>query len=242
MTTTEPVTSAYASIRNEALMGLEREKLDPRADFDAVQRLVARIVDDYQSQAHSGNAPALRDRGDMVRRVVRSITGFGALSQLLENPTVEEIFIEGPHVTFIDGSGRLQVLTTPTTADENRQAINRLLADTDRHIDTANPIVQARVLNDSARLTAVIPPIADHVSATIRKYTMRKETLGHLVQLGGSRLSLGRCSNRCLGLGIRTTGRREDVAPFGGDGCRSRHPLRTLHRRSTRTSRAFEPT
>jgi len=184
MTTTEPVTSAYASIRNEALMGLEREKLDPRADFDAVQRLVARIVDDYQSQAHSGNAPALRDRGDMVRRVVRSITGFGALSQLLENPTVEEIFIEGPHVTFIDGSGRLQVLTTPTTADENRQAINRLLADTDRHIDTANPIVQARVLNDSARLTAVIPPIADHVSATIRKYTMRKETLGHLVQLG----------------------------------------------------------
>ncbi len=181
--TTEAVTSAYESIRNQALIGLDREKLDPGKDPEAVQRLVSVIVDDYQSQAHSGNAPALRDTGDMIRRVLRSISGFGALSQLLDNPTVEEIFIEGPHVTYIDGSGRLQVLTTPTTADENRQTINRLLADTDRHIDTANPIVQARVLNDSARLTAVIPPVADDVSATIRRYTMRKETLGHLVEL-----------------------------------------------------------
>lgn len=182
--TVESATSAYESIRNRALVGLEHEKLDPREDERAVLQLVAGIVDDYQSQAHSGNAPALRDTGEMIRRVVRSISGYGALSQLLEDSTVEEIFIEGPNVTYIDGSGRLQVLTMPTTAQENRQTINRLLADTDRHIDTANPIVQARVLDDTARLTAVIRPISDHVSATIRKYTMRKETLAHLVELG----------------------------------------------------------
>lgn len=181
---TDLITSAYEDIRNQALAGLEREKLDPREDEGAVLQLVASIVDDYQSQAHSGNVPALRDTGEMIRRVARSISGYGALSRLFEDPTVEEIFIEGPNVTYIDGSGRLQVLTTPTTVEENRQTINRLLADTDRHIDTANPIVQARVLNDSARLTAVIKPIADNVSATIRKYTMRKETLGHLVELG----------------------------------------------------------
>jgi pilus assembly protein CpaF len=182
--TVESATSAYESIRTQALVGLEHEKLDPREDERAVWQLVTGIVADYQSQAHSGNAPALRDTGEMIRRVVRSISGYGALSQLLEDPTVEEIFIEGPNVTYIDGSGRLQVLTMPTTAQENRQTINRLLADTDRHIDTANPIVQARVLDDTARLTAVIRPIADHVSATIRKYTMRKETLAHLVELG----------------------------------------------------------
>ncbi len=181
--TTAAALSAYATIRNEALLGVEREKLDPRADVDAVNRVVAAIVDDYQSQAQSGNAPTLHDPRGMIRRIVRSITGYGALSELLEDRTVEEIFIEGPHVTFIDGSGRLQVLTTPTSHEENRQTVNRLLADTDRHVDTANPIVQARVLNDTARLTAVIPPIADHVSATIRKYTMRKETLAHLVEL-----------------------------------------------------------
>ena len=175
--------SAYESIRNQALLGVEREKLDPRTDGAAVDRLVAAIVDDYQSQAQSGNASPLRDAREMIQRIVRSITGYGALSHLLEDRTVEEIFIEGSHVTYIDGSGRLQVLTTPTSQGENRQTVNRLLADTDRHVDTANPIVQARVLNDTARLTAVIPPIADHVSATIRKYTMRRETLAHLVEL-----------------------------------------------------------
>lgn len=179
-----PGSSAYQAIRVRVLEGLEEEKLDPRSDGRSIRSLVARIVDDYQALAHRGGATALRDTDDMIRRVVRSITGYGALSDLLDDQAVEEVFIEGPHVTYIDGSGRLQVLTSPTTAEENRQIINRLLADTDRHIDTANPIVQARVLNDSARLTAVIPPVADHVSATIRKYTMRRETLAHLVELG----------------------------------------------------------
>ncbi len=176
--------SAYQTIRMQALEAVEEEKLDVQGNPDAVSRLVARIVDEYQSRAHQGAATALRDSADMIRRVLHSITGFGAVGALLDDPTVEEIFIEGPHITYIDASGRLQVLTTPTSAEENRQTINRLLADTDRHIDTASPVVQARVLHDSARLTAVIPPISDHVSATIRKYTMRRETLTHLVELG----------------------------------------------------------
>jgi len=176
--------SAYESIREKALLGLERDKLDPRNDGEAVRSLVALIVGEYQAHAHSGRAATLHDPAEMVRRVVSSISGYGALSQLLENPAVEEIFIEGPHVSFIDESGRLQVLTAPTSSEENRQTINRLLADTDRHIDVASPLVQARIMDDSARLTAVIPPVADDVSCTIRKYTMRRETLSHLVELG----------------------------------------------------------
>ncbi|GBE22821.1 putative conjugal transfer protein/MT3759 [bacterium BMS3Bbin01] len=62
--------------------------------------------------------------------------------------------------------------------------VDRLLADTDRHLDVANPIVQARVLRDSARLTAVMPPIADRLSVTIRRYALRRETLTSLVELG----------------------------------------------------------
>ena len=42
------ITSAYEDIRNQALAGLEREKLDPREDEGAVLQLVASIVDDYQ--------------------------------------------------------------------------------------------------------------------------------------------------------------------------------------------------
>jgi pilus assembly protein CpaF len=44
--------------------------------------------------------------------------------------------------------------------------------------------VQARVLDGQARLTASIPPIADALSATIRRQTLRRDTLPSLVDKG----------------------------------------------------------
>src|SRR5690606_282360 len=127
---------------------------------------------------------ALRDPGDMVARVLRSITEFGPLTDLLARPDVEEVFIEGARVSYIDGSGRLLGLSAPTTEQENLQVVERLLASTQRHLDAANPLVQARVLNGSARLTAAIPPIADGLSATLRRHTLRRDTLGSLLERG----------------------------------------------------------
>ncbi len=179
-------TSAYEEIRRQALERIEAEKLDPTMDEARIAGVVASVVDDYQALAHQGAAGmrALRDPSEMSRRVVRSITDFGPLTDLFARPEIEEIFNEGDSVTYIDGEGRLQSLTTPTTAGENAQVISRLLASTDRHLDTASPIVQARILDDSARLTAVIPPVSDEVSATIRRYSLRRETLGFLVERG----------------------------------------------------------
>ena len=61
----------------------------------------------------------------------------------------------------------------PTSEDENRRAIEQLLAATDRQLNATSPLVQARVLDGTARLTAAIPPVADRLSATLRRYTVR---------------------------------------------------------------------
>ncbi len=66
--------------------------------------------------------------------------------------------------------------------------IERLLAPTDRQLNTKHPMVQARVLDGTARLTAAIPPIGDRLSATLRRYVVRNVTLDDLV----SRDSLSR--------------------------------------------------
>ena len=113
----------------------------------------------------------------MVHRVLRSVTDFGPFTDLLARRDVEEIFVEGPRVTYLDASGRLRGLAEPTSEDENRQIVDRLLATTERQLNTKHPIVQARVLDGSARLTAAIPPIADRLSATLRRYTVRDVTL-----------------------------------------------------------------
>jgi pilus assembly protein CpaF len=174
---------AYDAIRQEVLRRVEADALDT-GDLEAVRAAVAETVEAYQRRAHLGDQAALRDPADMVQRVLRSITAFGPLTDLLARPDVEEVFIEGHQVTYIDASGRLQGLRAPTTEAENRAVVERLLASTNRALDTANPLVQARVLQGTARLTAAIEPVAESLSATLRRHTLRRDTLSSLVERG----------------------------------------------------------
>jgi pilus assembly protein CpaF len=175
---------AYEEIRRRAVALVEERRIDPQADRDRARSLIGGAVDEYQRRAHAGGGRALRNAGEMVDRVLRSLVEYGPLTEVLARSDVEEVFIEGSRVSLIDGTGRLRLLDEPTTEGENRQVVQRLLAGTDRHLDAANPIVQARVLDGTARLTAVIPPISDQLSATLRRYALRKETLASLVELG----------------------------------------------------------
>ncbi len=177
-------TTAYEQIRRAVVSTVEDLRLDPGRDLDQVRKVISGAVEDYQRRAHLGHGRALADTTQMVERVLSAIADYGPFTELFAQADIEEIFIEGSRVSFIDGSGRLKGVTEPTTEDENRHVINRLLGETDRHLDTANPIVQARVLDGSARLTAVIPPISDALSATIRRYALRRQTLAGLVELG----------------------------------------------------------
>ena len=117
-------------------------------------------------------------------RLVDSLVGYGPLTPVIDRNDIEEVFIEGERVTFIDSSGRLQALDTPTSEEENRQIVTRILAGTNRRLDVSNPIEQARVLGGRARLTAVIPPVADRLSVTLRKYTVKNYDFSFLVEGG----------------------------------------------------------
>lgn len=178
------VPAAYDDIRREVIAQLERDRLDPDRDRDSVRQLVASAVDAYQRRAHLGESRALVDPGEMADRVMTSVTSFGPLSDLLARDDVEEIFIEGSRVTYLDAAGRLQGLRVPTTEDENRQVVDRLLATTQRTLDSRSPLVQARVLDGTARLTAAQSPISDTLSATIRRHRVARESLGSMVDRG----------------------------------------------------------
>jgi pilus assembly protein CpaF len=172
---------AYDAIRRDVLARIERRRLQPDRELVEVRGEVERAVEAYQRRARLGDEFALGDPARMVDRVLQSVTDLGALTDLLARRDVEEIFIEGPRVTYLDGGGRLRGLAEPTSEDENRQMIDRLLATTERQLNAKQPLVQARVLEGSARLTAAIPPVADRLSATLRRYTVRNATLADLV-------------------------------------------------------------
>ena len=181
-----PPPDAYSTIRHSVLDAVEEAKLDPRVHSEAVRSIVLKVVEGYQRAAHAGALPAggmaLFDPAAMVVRITQAICDFGPLSALFARSDVEEIFIEGDRVLYLDQGGRLRGLAAPTTEAENRQVIDQLLSQTQRHLDAKSPLVQARVLDGAARLSAAIPPVADRLSATLRKYTLRKETLPYLLE------------------------------------------------------------
>lgn len=177
-------TDVYEELRRQALDRIDGRGIDPVRDPEAARELLRRTVDDYQRRAHLGEVRMLADPAATVERLARSVTGRGPLVQLLESPTIEEVFVEGDRLTYIEAGGALRSAEVPTTEEENRQAIQQLISSTDRRLDASSPIAQARVLDGTARLTAVIPPIADRLSATIRKYALRRQTLDALVGLG----------------------------------------------------------
>ena len=173
----------YESLRQEALARIDSTGLDPASQVAEVRDLLEATVDAYQRRAHLGEGRSLIDPRATVERLARSVSGSGPLQDLLERPDIEEIFVEGERVTYLEAGGALRSIAAPTTELENRQVIERLIASTDRRLDASSPIAQARILDGSARLTAVIPPVGDRLSATIRRYALRRQTLDSLVDL-----------------------------------------------------------
>ena len=180
-----PRPDAYDQLRDELLDQLKERSLDPANEAHAqpISDLAAHVVERYQRGARTGlGGIPLANPPDMVARLIRSVINWGVLTDLLERRDVEEIFIKGADVWYQDADGRLRNIDEPTTEAELRQIVNRLLRTAGRTVDQRVPMVQAQVLGGRARLGVVIPPISDALSADIRKYTLRNETLEVLVE------------------------------------------------------------
>jgi pilus assembly protein CpaF len=175
---------AFAEIRRRALHRIDSLGVDPATEDEQLRDLLEREIDDYQARASLGDGLSLADPRSTFDRLYRSVSAHGVLGDLIDRDDVEEIFIEGNRVSFLEAGGSLRALDMPSTEEENRRVVERLIASTDRRLDASTPISQARVLDGTARLTAVIPPVSDRLSATIRRYALRRETLGSLVDLG----------------------------------------------------------
>ena len=175
---------AYQEIRRRALERIDGAGIDPNRDTDELVELLESAVEEYQRTAHLSGGLSLADPGATVQRLFKSVSAHGPLGDLLARQDIEEVFIEGDRVSYLEAGGWLRGLEVPTTEEENRRVVERMVAATDRRLDASSPLAQARILDGSARLTAVIPPVSDRLSATIRRYALRKETLDSLASLG----------------------------------------------------------
>ncbi|MDQ1579981.1 MAG: pilus assembly protein CpaF [Microbacteriaceae bacterium] len=138
----------------------------------------------YSERALGGSLPLIADEVRAAREIVASLTGFGALQPYLDDPGVEEIWINAPSRVFIARDGVPELTATVLTDADVRDLVERMLQSSGRRVDLSSPFVDAS-LPDGSRLHVVIPDITQrHWAVNIRKFTKQIRDLNQLVALG----------------------------------------------------------
>ena len=138
---------------------VRRRGLDPFADQLAMRRLVEEVVHDYDERTLTSSLPPLPDPRSAARAVYDSVAGFGPLQRHLDDPTVEEIWINEPGRVFVAKRGRSELTTTILNDGQVRDLVEKMLKTTGRRVDLSTPFVDA-MLPDGSRLHVVIPDLA----------------------------------------------------------------------------------
>jgi pilus assembly protein CpaF len=126
-----------------------------------------------------------REREQVAERIVRDSVGLGPLEELLADPAVEEVMVNGPERVYVERRGLLEATEVAFESEEElRNAIERILAPLGRRVDELSPMVDAR-LADGSRVNVVIPPLAiDGPSLSIRRFGVSRPGPDELVALG----------------------------------------------------------
>ena len=171
-------------VEDEVRELVRRRGLDPASDLAAVRRLVDDVIAEYDERSLTGTLPPLFDPRGTARAVYDAVAGFGPLQRHLDDPTVEEIWINEPGRVFVARRGRSELTNTILTDAQARDLVERMLKSSGRRVDLSTPFVDA-MLPDGSRLHVVIPDITrKHWSINIRKFVLTAASLDELVGLG----------------------------------------------------------
>ena len=164
---------------------VRRRGMDPvRGDDAALRDLVGEVLDDYQGRVHTSTLPRVSNREALQRELIARVGGLGPLQPLMDDPEVEEIWINAPGKVFCARHGRRELTNVVLTADEIRRLIERMLRASGRRLDLSSPFVDASLV-DGSRLHVVIPDITKrHWAVNIRKFVVKAHSLEDLARLG----------------------------------------------------------
>ncbi len=161
---------------------IERRRTSAAAGVPPSGELTSEVRDLVAEEAGLLRA---EDREEVAVRILRDTVGLGPLEDLLADPTVEEVMVNGPRRVYVERGGRIEPTAVAFAGeDELRNAIDRILAPLGRRIDELSPMVDAR-LADGSRVNVVIPPLAvDGPVLSIRRFGARRPDPRQLVELG----------------------------------------------------------
>ncbi len=174
-----------ADLLDPAVRGqIRAEGVDPQRDSAVVRRIVTAVVRAHDERSLTGDVERAADPAWLIDELVARVAGFGPLQRHLDDPDVEEIWINDPSRVFVARHGRHELTTTVLTTEQVDDLVERMLKASGRRVDRSSPFVDA-MLPQGHRLHVVLEGITRGFTAVnIRKFRLQAARLTDLVALG----------------------------------------------------------
>ena len=126
----------------------------------------------------------LKERIELRAALFNSFRKLDILQQLIDDPDITELMINGPGHVFVERRGRMELWDQEfDSLEQLEDMIQQMVSQVNRTVNVASPIADAR-LPDGSRVHVVLPPISlDGPVVTIRKFP-RQITMNMLIESG----------------------------------------------------------
>ena len=157
----------------------QRESVDKQE----LESIIKSILDEI-AHKHKENISE-EEKKRIIISMVDELAGFGPIEDIINDPAVTEIMINGPQKIYIEKNGKKELSQIKFDDEQQlRCLIYKLLASTRRRVDESFPYVDVS-LKDGSRVNIIIPPLAlDGISVTIRKFLNTIKTVEDLIKFG----------------------------------------------------------
>ena len=140
------------------------------------------------------------ERSYINNLIDNEINGYGPITELLDNPSITEIMVNGTNEIYIELDGKIIKDNSVSFINDAHivRTIQRLIQPIGRTIDTANPMVDAR-LSDGSRLNAIIEPLSIKGPVlTIRKFKKELASIEDFLRNGTLTPYMARFLEACV--------------------------------------------
>ena len=190
-------TSRYGDLRKNLQAKVIEEintTIGDAADHEAeLDDLIRRVVFDEAAEVPRS------DREVLIQEIHNEVIGLGPLEDLMTDPKITEIMVNGAKDVYIERDGRIAKTNVTFENDDHvLRILDRIVSRIGRHVDEASPLVDAR-LEDGSRVNAVIRPVAiKGPSITIRRFSSAPLQIADLMEHGSLSYSMSSFLEACI--------------------------------------------
>ena len=166
------------TVRNKVLEILEYEG---EASDERIEELVSKTI----SEEMKTDFLPYHRRIQVGQEIFNSLRKLDILQNLIDNPAITEIMVNGPEAIFVEENGRIRRLEQCFESEEKlKNIIQMVVGKCNRVVNDMSPIVDARLENGS-RVNVVLNPVAlNGPILTIRRFPEKPFDMQKLEELG----------------------------------------------------------